>query len=406
LSKSIKRNEKPLPPPFKCLKKSIKQAFAPAFSAALVLIFFSAGSLMAQNPNQGNSIWNITGNTNINNRNFIGTINPADLNFRTANDHRMVITKDGKFGFGLPVPAEKFHFKGNALFDGNARLKEDLFLDKLIEEEPENKILYVDSAGKVRAIKPRDLPDFLDKKDPCGNPLLEPYLVLNWKPEPGKITLRCPGYKVGIGTTNPEAILDVRGDVQFSGPRLFVGSNGRVGIGTAGPQYKLDVNGPVNATDFLVNGVSIVNSTGGVGSTSGQWTVSGNDISYTTGNVGIGKSNPTNYKLEVCGTIKASQVRVNATGCDFVFEENYTLPSLAERKAFIEKNKHLPYIKPAKDMQENGMDLTEAAEGLLQNLEEMTLHQIRQENLILALMKRIEELEKQLIKGTPNNEED
>jgi hypothetical protein len=59
--------------------------------------------------------------------------------------------------------------------------------------------------------------------------------------------------------------------------------------GTVDINENLDVSGNINASAYLLNGVPFTPS---------QWTTSVNDIYYTTGNVGIGKTNPT-YKLDV-----------------------------------------------------------------------------------------------------------
>lgn len=53
--------------------------------------------------------WQITGNTGIGAANFLGSINAADLNFRTANVQRAVITAAGNMGIGIAAPAEKLH---------------------------------------------------------------------------------------------------------------------------------------------------------------------------------------------------------------------------------------------------------------------------------------------------------
>lgn len=43
-------------------------------------------------------------------------------------------------------------------------------------------------------------------------------------------------------------------------------------------------------------------------------------INLSTGNIGIGVKTPV-YKLEVCGTIRAKEVRVETGWCDYVFEK-------------------------------------------------------------------------------------
>jgi hypothetical protein len=102
------------------------------------------------------------------------------------------------------------------------------------------------------------------------------------------------------------------------------------------------------------------------------------------GNIGIGTASPA-YKLDVNGTIRANEIIVNTTGADFVFAEDYQLRPLSEVKAFIKENKHLPEIKSAQEMQENGIGVNELQTQLLQKIEELTLYIIHQEERINAL---------------------
>ncbi len=112
------------------------------------------------------------------------------------------------------------------------------------------------------------------------------------------------------------------------------------------------------------------------------------------GNVGIGTTNPTS-KLTVAGTIASREVKVTVdAGADFVFENDYILPSLDSVANFIKVNKHLPEIASAKEMKENGMNLSEMNIKLLQKIEELTLYVIQQQkkvdehNLVMELQKK------------------
>ncbi len=96
------------------------------------------------------------------------------------------------------------------------------------------------------------------------------------------------------------------------------------------------------------------------------------------GNVGIGTTAPGTNKLAVEGTIAARRVKVTqaASWPDYVFEENYPLPSLQKTEAFIRENKHLPEVPSAKEVAENGQDLGDMNAILLKKVEELTLHLI------------------------------
>lgn len=112
------------------------------------------------------------------------------------------------------------------------------------------------------------------------------------------------------------------------------------------------------------------------------------------GNVGIGTTNPTS-RLTVAGNIASREVKVTVdAGADFVFEKNYNLPSLDSVSKFIEENKHLPQIASAKEMQKDGINLSEMNIKLLQKIEELTLYMIEMKKENIEMKKRIEQVEK------------
>jgi len=104
------------------------------------------------------------------------------------------------------------------------------------------------------------------------------------------------------------------------------------------------------------------------------------------GKVGIGTSTNLTEKLEVKGNIKACELILEMNGCDFVFEDNYSLMSLDNLKDFIKKYNHLPNIESANEMNKNGVKIAKLNEKLLQKIEELTLY-------IILLQDRISRLE-------------
>jgi hypothetical protein len=120
---------------------------------------------------------------------------------------------------------------------------------------------------------------------------------------------------------------------------------------------------------------------------------SGNILFSNTGNVGIGETNPSS-KLAVNGSITCKEVEVSLTGwSDFVFDDHYTLPPLADVSMYIKKNKHLPGIPPTDEILNNGVKLGNMNALLLQKIEELTLYMIRLQDENEALKARVSMLE-------------
>ena len=153
--------------------------------------------------------------------------------------------------------------------------------------------------------------------------------------------------KVGILTRTPQATLHVEGNV-YATSNLEVGTailfvdtqTSKVGIGTNAPGYKLDVHGTANVGVLTVtsvsgdgSGLTNIPSEAVIGG-SDIWITAGNNISYTTGNVGILTASPATA-LDVNGTVTATNfsgpltgVATNATNAVNASNVNITVQTL------------------------------------------------------------------------------
>ena len=243
---------------------------------------------------------------------------------------------------------------------------------------------------------------------------------------------------VGIRNSNPQYPLDVNGVLRTTGNALI---GGNVGVRNTNPSFPLDVNGTVRLRTVSSNGgwgysyfywdrhTLVMGSTPGniahcdialqPGGGDKEWTENGMELfsrfqmysarSKTNktlrvelcteghcwfnnrGNVGIKTMNP-QYALDVNGDIRANGVWVKTNGADYVFDEDYPLPSLKEVERFIETHSHLPGVQSAEEMREGGVQISELVTVLLQKVEELTLYTIEQEKQIHALKTVIEQV--------------
>ena len=211
--------------------------------------------------------------------------------------------------------------------------------------------------------------------------------------------------------------------------RTVIKANGNVGIGTTNPNAKLDVNGSVKFNHSTSNHTNLqighdTNDRIFADNSSNKYYGGGMffritpdpslniahnyiDVMMLTdkGKVGIGTRTMGDHRLAVEGSIGAREIKVEANGwSDFVFEKEYNLPSLKEVESHIKEKGHLKDIPSAEEVEQNGIFLGEMNAKLLQKIEELTLYTIQQQKEIetlktmnsklIELQKRLEKLEK------------
>lgn len=157
------------------------------------------------------------------------------------------------------------------------------------------------------------------------------------------------------------------GEPNWKGIYYFY-NNGKFGIKTSTPRHELDVNGTTITENLLV----------------------------TSGNVGIGTENPQN-KLDVNGTIRAKEILVESNWADFVFKQNYKLPTLREVEEHIKEKGTLPNVPSEEEVKANGVSLGKTNALLLQKIEELTLYVIQQQKAMEQQQKEIEDLKTKII---------
>ncbi|OFX39503.1 MAG: hypothetical protein A2X08_09945 [Bacteroidetes bacterium GWA2_32_17] len=248
----------------------------------------------------------------------------------------------------------------------------------------------------------------------------------------GLMTIKADG-RVGIGTASPLAKLHVAGTGIF---------NDNVGIGTNTPTSALHIQGSsTDKSQIIIDNVSApfsslkIHSNNGIGyfssnndavicidndnnsSQEGFYVISNqNDISavgakqlFSVNNSitkVIGKfyvssstmNSDINTKIEGNGYITCRKVIVKVTGNigDFVFNNNYKVPTLYDEEQYYKTHKHLKGIPSAKEVFEKGMDVDQFISSLLQKLETSVIQNVEQQKELDKLKEQFNKLQKKV----------
>jgi hypothetical protein len=202
-----------------------------------------------------------------------------------------VYVGNGNIGIGTASPAQKLDILGNIYANGN------IGIGTASPATP----LEVIGAGKFGSVRAPYYGDAggTTRIDVSGAGIVNLPSGQSLTLTSGTITQAGAGNNsfagnLGIGSTVPQAKLDIEGSAYFG--------NGNIGVGSSAPSQKIDVLGTVKATAFIGDGSGITGIT-----SAGGWTQAGTNVYMTrsTDNVGIGSSVP-RAKLEVAGNVYVS----------------------------------------------------------------------------------------------------
>jgi hypothetical protein len=301
----------------------------------------------------------------------------GDWYIRSASVAGKVIIQDsgGNVGIGTTTPSEKLTVNGNGMVTGN---------------------LVLGTNGNVATISGLQSSGAIEiKSNPSVGGDANRYMRLGWKDNNATfypVLAINDNLNFGIGTLSPQSKLDVNGTVNFGGmvdiEGLLTLSGGRLSQIGDSPN---DNNAAFVNTSSSGNG--LYSSGGGAGKYAFHFlNHAGTSVLYGDGdgNVSIGTTNAQGYKLAVKGKIISEEiiVKLHANWPDYVFSDDYKLPSLQEVERYIKANKHLPEVPSAAEVKENGLSVGEMNVILLRKIEELTLHIIDQNKKIEALEKR------------------
>lgn len=107
------------------------------------------------------------------------------------------------------------------------------------------------------------------------------------------------------------------------------------------------------------------------------------------GNIGIGTALPDDNKLEVNGTIRAKEIKVQSDWADYVFDEAYELPSLTAEQENIKNKGHLIGFDSEAEMNDEIL-IGNVTKKQQVKIEEIVLH-------LIEMNSKIEQLEKDKI---------
>jgi hypothetical protein len=344
---------------------------------------------------------------------YLGTVSNHPFSILTNGTERITITNDGKVGMGTTSPNQKLEVAGNAAIAQYGYSPSDNAGASMLE------IVGSDLSANSATLNLQHA--YGGRKYPFG---MAATTVSNFT---AALTFFTSTYAGAVTTTE----------------RMRIDNTGNIGMGTTSPNQKLEVAGnaaiaqygyapsdnagasmlEIIGSDLSANSATLNLQHAYAGRKypfgMAATTVSNYNAALTfftstytgsvtttermridnDGRVGIGTISPTE-KLSVNGNIIAKKIKITQSGwSDYVFDDNYKLTTLSSLEAYIRKNKHLPEVPSAKEVEDNGINVGDTQALLLKKIEELTLYLIEQDKKINRVIDENEKLKKIIKKG-------
>ncbi len=200
--------------------------------------------------------------------------------------------------------------------------------------------------------------------------------------------------------------IDPAGNVTLLGTRTTTSTALEIMTTNNGTSFNI-ISFPAGASTVIITNIDEGGADGMSGTvtanevcTAGVWSKNGATLYYDAGNVAVNTDvAPVGYAFAVKGKIIAEEIKVQVfPWADFVFKEDYNLPTLAQVEQHIKEKGHLQYIPSAKEVAKNGIQLGEINSKLLQKIEELTLYTIQQQKELQQQQEYNKSLESRLHK--------
>lgn len=403
----------------------------------LTTVLVSGFSLLvnAQTPNNVPSSGNVgIGTTSPNKK--LDVIGESELNGKVTMDSTLIVKDSADFESDVRV-RRRFTVEEEAYFLSETFMKSNLYVDStatffdkvriegILEFDQLDTlstlnnydILMVGPSGKVEKTSRNQM--ILDTyKQPCNNDAVRSGSPQNptWQNGLYKIFSECPQVNVGIATTEPQFKLDVRGVGAMNRLRLGVPLaltsdqvliKGYVpvfqpllqlGTYSGSEETRMELKSDGSLELFHVTAshswtgkpLTIWHNSNSIFDLNSDGSLELSHFGQGSALIINGSGNDKLLQLESDGLLRARKIRIDLqTWSDYVFDENYPLMSLQELDAYIKEHRHLPGVPSEEQLKEEGMEVAEMNQILMEKVEELTLYVIELEKQMQQIREKM-----------------